>query len=164
MPAIHYVCVPNRHSRGMSVVLLSALAYTRNMEPMLFSRSQVVSHISQGSLNTTISCVLNGVEYFILSPSPDTINCENISMISSAHERSVVSIIWSCLATLFTCTWVSLHSNIPHSDATEWHIRRHRIIMVVYGLIAPELIVLLALRQWFGARVLVRKMRGARQY
>jgi hypothetical protein len=83
------------------------------------------------------------------------------AMNMSSNNRSVTDIIWSCFATVFACTWVSLHPNIPHPDATEWHIRRHRFLMMLCGLIAPELIVLFALREWLGARTLVKRMKGA---
>lgn len=66
--------------------------------------------------------------------------------------RSVLSIVWSCLATIFACTWASIHPNVPHPDATEWQIRKHRALLMFSALIAPELIVLWAMRQWFGAR------------
>jgi hypothetical protein len=116
--------------------------------------------------NATITCVFNGVEYLVSSPSPNMTTCASIlhDATISANDRSVINILWSCLSTVFACTWVSVHPNIPHPDATEWQVRRRRSLTMFCGLIAPELIVLWALRQWIGARVLVRKMKGISQF
>ena len=78
---------------------------------------------------------------------------------SDQDMRSVLDIIWSCLATIFACTWVSIHPNIPHPDATEWQIRKHRATLMFWALIAPELIVLWAMRQWIGARDCVERLK-----
>ncbi|KAF5326786.1 hypothetical protein D9619_004211 [Psilocybe cf. subviscida] len=112
------------------------------------------------SANVTISCVVNGLQLSLVSPSVHLNDCESLLRYAniSINERSVTDIIWSCLATIFACPWVSVHPNIPHPDATEWQIRRQRFLLMICGLIAPELIVLWALRQWIGARSLVRKM------
>lgn len=77
------------------------------------------------------------------------------------HTRSATSIVWSCLATIFACTWAAVHPNVPHPAASEWQIWRHRAHLMFWGLIAPELIVLWAIRQWMGARFLAKELNGA---
>lgn len=131
---------------------------------------QPTSAIPCSTFNATIACVFNGLEYFVSSPSPDVFTCNSILPAASAsgadfsNDRSVTNVVWSCLATVFACTWVSVHPNIPHPGATEWQIRRYRFLAMICGLIAPELIVLWALRQWMGSRFLVNKMKGMNQF
>ncbi|KAF5312788.1 hypothetical protein D9619_002812 [Psilocybe cf. subviscida] len=69
-------------------------------------------------------------------------------------QRSVFDIIWSCLAVIFTCTFVTIHPNVPHPEASSWQIMRRRAHLMCWALIAPELLVLWAMRQWYGARAL----------
>jgi hypothetical protein len=65
--------------------------------------------------------------------------------------RTIWNIIWSCIVTIFACTWVAIHPNVPkpNSDLNlHWYsgpLRRARIMF--YALIGPEFIILWALRQ-----------------
>ncbi|KAF5318142.1 hypothetical protein D9619_012228 [Psilocybe cf. subviscida] len=151
----------------MSILLLGMLYSSRAMgmaQPLHLS-PQATSPVIHMTSDATTTCIFNGVEYFVASPSSEIMTCESIlrdaamTMANSANDRSVTSILWSCLATVFACTWVSVHPNIPHPNATAWKIRRHRLFLMICGLIAPEVIILWALRQWMGARCLVRKMK-----
>src|SRR4051812_4034839 len=49
--------------------------------------------------------------------------------------RSVSDIVWSCLTTIFLCTWVSIHPNIPYPDHLEdlgfWQRRTHEMHQTV---------------------------------
>ena len=35
------------------------------------------------------------------------------AFICPAHQRTMWDSLWSCLATIFACSWVSVHPNIP---------------------------------------------------
>lgn len=154
----------------MSTILLGIIysSWAMGMAQPLHPSPHSAHLVTRLTSNATVACILNGVQYFVSSPS-DMITCDSVlhdatvSVVNSANDRSVTGIVWSCLATVFACTWVSVHPNIPHPDDTEWQIRRHRFLMMLCGLIAPELIVLWALRQWIGAHFLVRKMKGMSQ-
>ncbi|KAF7292244.1 hypothetical protein MIND_01251800 [Mycena indigotica] len=80
--------------------------------------------------------------------------------------RTLYDIIWGCLVTIFACVWVSVHPNVPPKPAVAepshnssiwtrvfWKIRhgtlafRARLQLMLVGILAPELIVGLALRQ-----------------
>ncbi|KDR77194.1 hypothetical protein GALMADRAFT_139208 [Galerina marginata CBS 339.88] len=76
------------------------------------------------------------------------------------QQRSLWDILWSCLATIFACTWVSVHPNIPPSGEKWWRTGLRRLELMMWALIAPELIITWAMRQWFGARTMVRKYHG----
>jgi len=71
--------------------------------------------------------------------------------------RSIWGIIWSCLSTIFACTWIAVHPNIPAPKDTQWAVLRRRMAIMVYALIIPEIIVLWAARQRHGARHYAKK-------
>ncbi|TFK35042.1 hypothetical protein BDQ12DRAFT_326889 [Crucibulum laeve] len=71
--------------------------------------------------------------------------------------RSLAGILWNCLATIFLCTWVAIHPNIPDPTDSWWSITKTRIKVMIYAVIVPECVLLWALRQWFGARYIARK-------
>ncbi|KAF5389137.1 hypothetical protein D9757_004987 [Collybiopsis confluens] len=72
---------------------------------------------------------------------PSLASDDDLSPVSSS-TRSVVGIIWSCVTTIFACTWIAVHPNLPSEDDSEWTIywRRARIMMV--ALIVPEYVIL----------------------
>ncbi|KDR77205.1 hypothetical protein GALMADRAFT_246490 [Galerina marginata CBS 339.88] len=78
------------------------------------------------------------------------------------QQRSIWDILWSCLATIFACTWISVHPNIPPSEEKEWKIKLRRLEVMVWAIIAPELILLWAMKQWYIARAMVKRYRGHR--
>ncbi|KDQ60380.1 hypothetical protein JAAARDRAFT_126241, partial [Jaapia argillacea MUCL 33604] len=72
-------------------------------------------------------------------------------------------IISSCLTTIFTCTWVAIHPNIPSPEESPIEVIVRRVILMVMALIAPELVLVWAMRQWFGARRIAKVHRGKPQ-
>ena len=93
--------------------------------------------------------------------------------------RTTEEIIYSCIAVVFTCTWVAIHPNIPRKfddDGDEIVINYEypavhnavvtlqNILFMLLALIVPELIILWAMRQWFAARAIARKYKGALFY
>jgi hypothetical protein len=65
--------------------------------------------------------------------------------------RSLWNIIWSCIVTIFACTWVAVHPNVPTPEQNAlrcWYsrpLRRARIML--YALIGPEFVLFWAWRQ-----------------
>ena len=84
--------------------------------------------------------------------------------ICPADQRSLLDILWSCLATLFACSWVSVHPNIPGSDESWWRIFLRRLELMFWSAFAPEMIITWALRQWLGARKLKKLYKGGEMY
>jgi hypothetical protein len=76
--------------------------------------------------------------------------------ICPADQRSIWDILWSCLATLFACSWVSVHPNIPAPKQSSWRIFLRRLELMFWAVIGPEMIITWAYRQWSGARRLER--------
>jgi hypothetical protein len=71
---------------------------------------------------------------------------------SSGDTRTLWDIIWSCAATLFACTWTAIHPNISGVDEGRLAITCRRLFIMFIALIAPELIITWAARQYFSAR------------
>jgi hypothetical protein len=74
-------------------------------------------------------------------------NCNDIN-----ECRTLWDIIWSCLATIFACTWIAVHLNIPGPDESSLRIATRKLGIMVLAIIAPELVVVWAMRQWLVAR------------
>ncbi|KAJ7620385.1 hypothetical protein FB45DRAFT_150362, partial [Roridomyces roridus] len=68
--------------------------------------------------------------------------------------RTLFSVIWGCVATIFACTWVSVHPNVPAPNQSAWTLFLRRLKMMLIGLIAPEIMVGFAARQFFASRKL----------
>ena len=74
--------------------------------------------------------------------------------------RSIWDIIWSCLATIFACLWISIHPNIPFPNEAGWKVFLRRLEIMFWALLGPELVIVWAFRQWFGARELEKLYKG----
>ncbi|PPQ90882.1 hypothetical protein CVT25_007352 [Psilocybe cyanescens] len=73
---------------------------------------------------------------------------------SCPQLRSTWDILWSCLATIFACTWVSVHPNSPGPQDGRMRIILTRVELMIWAMLTPEMIILWAFRQWLGAREL----------
>ena len=80
--------------------------------------------------------------------------------LQSGQTRTYFDIIWSCASTLFICTWVAVHPNIPPRG--EGHIRWlwRRIKLMLWTLLVPELVFVWAYRQWSAARYIAKHFQG----
>ena len=72
-------------------------------------------------------------------------------------NRTAGNIIWSCLTTVFLCLWVVVHPNIP-GPSDSMFVTRLKIMGCM--LIAPELVIVWAGRQWFAARHIAANHKG----
>jgi hypothetical protein len=71
--------------------------------------------------------------------------------VNPTRYRTLQEIIISCLATIFGCTWVALHPNVPHPEYCQWRTLKRKVGMMVCAIIAPEFVAIWALRQRIGA-------------
>ncbi|TFK32497.1 hypothetical protein BDQ12DRAFT_773129 [Crucibulum laeve] len=62
-------------------------------------------------------------------------------------QRSLLDIIWTCASTIFACTWLSVHPNIPGPDESWFAIARGRAKLMLYALLMPEVVICWAIRQ-----------------
>ena len=92
--------------------------------------------------------------------SQDANHCSDL-----AHCRTIWNVVWSCLATIFSCTWVAIHPNIPCPKTREANSRiqrwvwnpllsfaEHRLPLFVCALLVPEYVLAWAIRQFLEAR------------
>ena len=88
-----------------------------------------------------ISIVLSELSISDPSSSPPACTC--------TEQRSIWSIVWSCFATLFDCSWLSVHPNIPAPREKSWRIKLQRVEYMAWTILAPELVIYWAMRQYF---------------
>ncbi|KAF7375229.1 hypothetical protein MSAN_00409500 [Mycena sanguinolenta] len=82
---------------------------------------------------------------------------ELVSCDSSTNSRSLFTILTSCLITVFACTWVSVHPNVPPPNQSKLALLRRRLGLMLVAVIAPELMAGFAVRQFIDARWFAEK-------
>ncbi|KAJ7122443.1 hypothetical protein C8R44DRAFT_556727, partial [Mycena epipterygia] len=73
------------------------------------------------------------------------------------NSRSLFEIIWGCLTTIFACTWVLVHPNLPPPNQCRLVLSWNRLKMMLIAIIAPEIMVGFAARQFLAARRFSKK-------
>ncbi|KAF8649493.1 hypothetical protein AX16_005762 [Volvariella volvacea WC 439] len=76
--------------------------------------------------------------------------------------RTIFDILYGCLGVIFLCTYLSIHHNIPDQNDT-WAKRvLVKIRTTIYAMLAPELVIMWALRQRITAEEIVNSEFGRR--
>jgi hypothetical protein len=70
---------------------------------------------------------------------------------AQSDQRSMWDIVWGCIVTIFSCTWIAIHPNISGPDDSRWCVFKRELTITMCALLAPELIMAWALRQHIGA-------------
>ncbi|KIK64257.1 hypothetical protein GYMLUDRAFT_437380 [Collybiopsis luxurians FD-317 M1] len=78
---------------------------------------------------------------------------------SSDATRSTSEIVWSCITTIFACTWVAVHPNVPFIHASNRELLWRRAKILAVALIAPEFVIIWAANQLRSAFHAVRTLR-----
>ncbi|KAJ7919457.1 hypothetical protein B0H13DRAFT_244967 [Mycena leptocephala] len=84
----------------------------------------------------------------LLDAREEPVSCDNINRC----RRTFFGIVSGCLATVFACTWVSVHPNVPPPNQGQLALTWRRFWLMVVAVIAPELVVGFAARQFLDAR------------
>ena len=71
--------------------------------------------------------------------------------------RGTWSILWSCLVTIFLCTWSILHLDVPKKRG-RWHLLSIKIMWMLVAAMTPEYILCEAARNWLSARKVFKKL------
>lgn len=66
-----------------------------------------------------------------------------------SEQRKLFNIVWNCVSTIILCAWVSVHPNVLPSGY--WRGLAQQLETTFWTIIAPELILAWAVRQWFAA-------------
>lgn len=64
--------------------------------------------------------------------------------------RTLFSVTWSCVLTVTICAWTSVHPNVPPQGRMGGLFARVKLMF--WTIVAPELVLAWAVRQWFAAR------------
>jgi len=65
--------------------------------------------------------------------------------------RGTWSILWSCLATIFVCTWSALHLSVPKRHGP-WYLLTRKLKWMFWATVAPELILYISAQRFIEAR------------
>ncbi|KAI3603596.1 hypothetical protein WG66_006077 [Moniliophthora roreri] len=106
--------------------------------------------LSQSLPPSTLTTSTNGSSLF----DPVTGECININ-----GCRTTTSILWSCLSVILICTWVAIHPNIPRVGTHSAVVVYKNIEHMVIAILAPEIIILWAMRQWYSAKEIAKQFK-----
>ena len=84
------------------------------------------------------------------SPNPAS-TCEDLQ-----HCWTIWDIIWTCIATISVCTWVTVHPNVPAREEGMFTVNFRHVNVVLLVIIMPEAMVSWAVRQWLTARSITK--------
>ncbi|KIM20968.1 hypothetical protein M408DRAFT_117968 [Serendipita vermifera MAFF 305830] len=110
--------------------------------------------------------------YSDASPIPTSIESRDIALCDGLNsQRSIWSIVWSCLSTIFLCTWVAVHPNVHfrlekrnQSWPEKWlwdplhDFITYKLVLFLWALLVPECILAWAVRQYIQAGVISKKV------
>lgn len=83
---------------------------------------------------------------------------------SEPDGRGIWSILWSCLVTIFLCTWSVIHEEVPPQLHRRWDLLFRRLKHMALGVIAPEWALAEASDIFFWARDRIRYLGKCRGY
>ena len=94
--------------------------------------------------------------FFAIWPAFASANNETIvhGWVSEPDGRGTWSIVWSCLVTIFICTWSVLHLDVPTRHG-RWYLFFRKVKWMLVTALAPEWILMMAVNDFFQARVLL---------
>lgn len=77
----------------------------------------------------------------------------------STTSRETLEVVWSCLATTISCTWIAIHPNVHFFGNPKWTEKiLRRLYMMVLVLLIPELMIAWAYRQHLAAGEICEKL------
>ncbi|KAL8834439.1 MAG: hypothetical protein Q9170_003735 [Blastenia crenularia] len=77
----------------------------------------------------------------------DTSTGRRDGWVSQPDGRGTFDILWSCIFTIFLCTWVSLHLNVPAMQETYRHQFSRKLRWMLQAIMAPEFVLAFATGQ-----------------
>jgi len=79
--------------------------------------------------------------------------------VASPEIRGTLGIVWSCLVTLVACIYTALHLNVPNRTGI-WDMALYKAKWAAVGLFVPEVLLYIAVSQFFEARQLQTRMKA----
>ena len=75
------------------------------------------------------------------------------------NGRGTWTILWSCLATIFICTWSALHLDVPNRHEW-WYLMLRKLGWMCIASTAPEIVLLYAAENFFLAQKLSKHLKN----
>ena len=91
----------------------------------------------------------------------NTIIYEHAVSSSCTGTRTLWNIITSCVTTLFACAWTAIHPNMPGPAEGGVAVGIRRLGIMILALVAPEIVVMWAIRQFFATRMVQKRFQKA---
>lgn len=70
----------------------------------------------------------------------DTIANNLVGWVAGPTERGTLNLVWSCMLTVFACTWTVLHLNVPSRYDGPWERTFRKVKWMFINLLFPEFI------------------------
>ncbi|KAI9709005.1 MAG: hypothetical protein M1812_007818 [Candelaria pacifica] len=77
--------------------------------------------------------------------------------VDSPDGRGTIDIVWSCIITIFLCSWSVLCLNVPAPQKGRWSILANKCRWVLFTILCPEVVTALAAEQWSSAKHSVKE-------
>lgn len=112
----------------------------------------------------TIFLLING--YFAFpSPARNVTESDTLDRRSSFQHfitsRETLEVVWSCLATTISCTWIAIHPNMHFNRNPTWSEQiLRRLYLMVLTLLTPEVMVTWAYRQYRASGEICRSIKA----
>lgn len=91
--------------------------------------------------------------------SPSHLNDTKAGWTNEPNGRGTLSILISCLSSLFLSSWAVMHLNIPAKQASVPRRLASYLYWCIYGILGPELVIWTAWRQLLSAWALRDELR-----
>lgn len=88
---------------------------------------------------------------------PVACECPGTSDNGTQQLRSTYNIVNSCLLTLFTCVWTSIHPNINGPRDSWWTSIKRKTVTMLCAVIAPEIVFFWAVAQFIYAKLIAEQ-------
>ncbi|KAG1897542.1 uncharacterized protein F5891DRAFT_982517 [Suillus fuscotomentosus] len=102
-------------------------------------------------------CLVGVVHAAPITDTTNSIASDSFLEAPSFTTRTMWTIISSSVFTLFACIYGAIHPNIPSPEDRPLRVLLQLLGTMIMALIAPELIITWAMRQWFSARRVTRQ-------
>ncbi|KFY22089.1 hypothetical protein V493_06858 [Pseudogymnoascus sp. VKM F-4281 (FW-2241)] len=86
---------------------------------------------------------------------------ERVGWTESPNARGSIEIIYTCLSTIFLCSWTVLHLNIPSCTDTSRQIFLRKLKWMGVAIVVPEFVTAMAFNQWIQAWSIKRRFKTA---
>ncbi len=126
-------------------------------------------------LLVALSAFVVHVQAFTQLDTTCTVPTSSVSFVAAPDVRGTLSILWSCLFTIFACTWTIQHLNVPKQrdrskEDTNFRLRFYRSLKryaksfwsstkwMLFTMIAPEIVLAKAFQELAAAKKLHKEI------